>query len=127
MHDAGVLPGRGVGQHRLQAAGWGGIGREANHPYTQEYATPIPHQSRRRRRRASGRNNILGHPLAAVEADDKESGPHHPYPTPNAEHRLSGAQKPKKESAMSGIGRKIIYVMLVIVVLLIIWQFLGSL
>jgi len=28
---------------------------------------------------------------------------------------------------MSGIGRKIIYVMLVIVVLLIIWQFLGSL
>jgi hypothetical protein len=35
--------------------------------------------------------------------------------------------KPKRESAMSGIGRKIIYVMLVIVVLLIIWQFLGSL
>jgi hypothetical protein len=33
----------------------------------------------------------------------------------------------EKESAMSGIGRKIIYVMLVIVVLLIIWQFLGSL
>ncbi|MEH2555531.1 hypothetical protein V1286_003060 [Bradyrhizobium algeriense] len=28
---------------------------------------------------------------------------------------------------MSGIGRKITYVMLVIVVLLIIWQFLGSL
>ena len=28
---------------------------------------------------------------------------------------------------MSGTGRKIIYVMLVIVVLLIIWQFLGSL
>ncbi|WP_156438388.1 hypothetical protein [Bradyrhizobium valentinum] len=28
---------------------------------------------------------------------------------------------------MSGIGRKIVYAMLVIVVLLIIWQFLGSL
>jgi len=28
---------------------------------------------------------------------------------------------------MSGIGRKIIYAMLVIVVLLVIWQFLGSL
>jgi hypothetical protein len=35
--------------------------------------------------------------------------------------------KPKRESAMGGIGRKIIYLMLVIVVLLIIWQFLGSL
>jgi hypothetical protein len=34
---------------------------------------------------------------------------------------------PKGKSAMSGIGRNIIYVMLVIVVLLIIWQFLGSL
>jgi len=37
------------------------------------------------------------------------------------------ARESKRESAMSGIGRKIIYVMLVIVVLLIIWQFLGSL
>jgi hypothetical protein len=39
---------------------------------------------------------------------------------------LSGRAKPEG-SAMSGTGRKIIYVMLVIVVLLIIWQFLGSL
>jgi len=38
----------------------------------------------------------------------------------------SGARKPKG-SAMSGTVRKIVYVMLVIVVLLIIWQFLGSL
>jgi len=37
---------------------------------------------------------------------------------------LSSAKR--KGSAMSGIGHKIIYVMLVIVVLLIIWQFLGS-
>jgi hypothetical protein len=42
------------------------------------------------------------------------------------QHQLSRRAKPKG-SAMSGIGRKIIYVMLVIVVLLIIWQFLGSL
>jgi hypothetical protein len=33
----------------------------------------------------------------------------------------------RKEVRMSGTARKIIYVMLVIVVLLIIWQFLGSL
>jgi hypothetical protein len=32
-----------------------------------------------------------------------------------------------KGNAMSGTVRKIVYVMLVIVVLLIIWQFLGSL
>ncbi|MEH2497972.1 hypothetical protein V1294_004451 [Bradyrhizobium sp. AZCC 1678] len=37
------------------------------------------------------------------------------------------AREAKRESAMGGIGCKIIYVMLVIVVLLIIWQFLGSL
>jgi hypothetical protein len=41
------------------------------------------------------------------------------------QRRFSSA-KPKG-SAMSGTARKIIYVMLVIVVLLIIWQFLGSL
>jgi hypothetical protein len=39
---------------------------------------------------------------------------------------LSGARS-QKGSAMSGIVRKIVYVILVIVVLLIIWQFLGSL
>ena len=33
----------------------------------------------------------------------------------------------RRSSAMNRIGRKLIYVMLVIVVLLIIWQFLGSL
>jgi hypothetical protein len=33
----------------------------------------------------------------------------------------------KGDSRMGGIGRKIIYVMLVIVLLLISWQFLGSL
>jgi hypothetical protein len=38
----------------------------------------------------------------------------------------SGAVKPKG-NAMSGTVRKIVYVLLVIVVLLIIWQFLGSL
>jgi hypothetical protein len=37
----------------------------------------------------------------------------------------SGARP--KGSTMSGIARKIVYVMLMIVVLLIIWQFLGSL
>jgi hypothetical protein len=37
------------------------------------------------------------------------------------------ARAKSEGSAMRGIGRKIIYVMLVIVVLLIIWQFLGSL
>jgi hypothetical protein len=39
---------------------------------------------------------------------------------------LSARAKPKG-SAMSGTVRRIIYVVLVIVVLLIIWQFLGSL
>jgi hypothetical protein len=32
-----------------------------------------------------------------------------------------------RETAMTGIGRKIVYVMLVIVVLLVIWQFFASL
>ena len=36
-------------------------------------------------------------------------------------------RRAKPESAISGIVRKIIHVMLVIVALLIIWQFLGSL
>ncbi|UPK07705.1 hypothetical protein [Bradyrhizobium sp. 170] len=40
-------------------------------------------------------------------------------------HRFQRAKT--KGSAMSGTVRKIIYVVLVIVVLLIIWQFLGSL
>jgi hypothetical protein len=40
---------------------------------------------------------------------------------------LLWAREAKGHGAMSGIGRKIIYAMLVIVVLLVIWQFLGSL
>ena len=40
---------------------------------------------------------------------------------------IAPGQGRRKEGAMKRIGRAVIYAMLVIVVLLIIWQFLGSL
>jgi hypothetical protein len=87
VHDAGVLPGRGLDQHRLQAAGLG------------------------------------------LRPEGYSSDTHSPPLKPGRSNASIGFQacEAEKESAMSGIGRKIIYVMLVIVVLLIIWQFLGSL
>jgi len=42
------------------------------------------------------------------------------------QHRPSEAWPSRGKAAMTGIGRKIVYVMLVIVVLLVIWQILAS-
>jgi hypothetical protein len=110
VHGAGVLLGRRVDQHRLQAAG---LGVRAD-----GYA---PLGGREERQKDEVKVNLEpGNPTPAWWAPSPASNPGRS----KSRHRR---QAHKAQSAVGGIVRKIIQVTRVIVVLLIAWQFPGSL